>query len=630
MVKVLFASCAPDLLEAAVAKASSIRPELPLVVVSEFAPPAGCWIRYQARGKFLENVRYCRGGLKGKRVEVAIVVLQPQTPYRRLRLMAPLMGPRCILAMNENLDYFDLHPHSAGAIVRHILWRAGRLRTASRQALGDLFRRMPSLRAFRAYAIGFAMRLFRDKTNGLTAPVAVPASKRSPGISVVIPSRNGRDPLERMLPALLNQLACGEVIVVDDGSEDGSSDFLRRSFPAVIVLRNPQALGFASAVNVGIRASRFSHVCLLNNDMAVAAGFFHHLQKAFEEVPGLFCASPQVFSPAGLARPETGKAVVMAAPALSDFPIRCEVPIEGEDLTYVLYGSSGCSLFEAERLLRFHGLDESYKPAYVEDLDLGVRAWQQGWPTVFVASAHVVHEHRATMSRLYSEDRLDCAMARNWLLFLARTVRHRGVFAHYWRHAVARLSQSATGGSGNARQVLREIGITGKWRARRQTAAVSDTEIFALCNGTVSVFPGAQAKSLQPVVLIASPYLPSPLAHAGAVRTYHLMRRAAADWKQVLVSFVDEPGPLPPELRDICAEVVTVHRTGSEFGSPSFRAALHQTIRKWQPEIVTVPPPAGPWQVAALTGRQSPWPPPCRSESTPGSACPAIGRTFHK
>jgi hypothetical protein len=312
----------------------------------------------------------------------------------------------------------------------------------------------------------------------------------------------------------------------------------------------------------------------------------------------------------------------MAAPALSDFPIRCDVPIEGEDLSYVLYGSSGCSLFEAERLLGFHGLDESYKPAYVEDLDLGVRAWQQGWPTVFVAGAHVVHEHRATMSRLYSEDRLECAMARNWLLFLARTVRHRGVFAHYWRHAVARLSQSATGGSGNARQVLREIGITGEWRARRQTAAVADTEIFALCNGTVSVFPGAQAKSLQPVLLISSPDLPFPLAHS--------MRRAAADWKQVLVSFVDEPGPLPPELREICAEVVTVRRSGSEFDSPSFRAALQQTIRKWQPEMVTVLPGAEPRPVAALTGRQSPWPPPYLSGSTPGSVCRATGRTCHK
>ena len=79
-VKVLFASCAPGLLEAAVAKASTIRPELPLVVVSESAPPSGRWMRYESQGRFLENLRSCRAGLEGKRVEVSIVVLSLTCP----------------------------------------------------------------------------------------------------------------------------------------------------------------------------------------------------------------------------------------------------------------------------------------------------------------------------------------------------------------------------------------------------------------------------------------------------------------------------------------------------------------------------------------------------------------------
>ena len=608
-VKVLFASCAPALVDSAVRKALSIRPELPLTVVSEFAPAAGRWIRYRVAWSFLENVRYCADRFRGKQVEFAIVVLEPGVPYRRLRLIGWLTAPRRLVIMNENLDHFDVHPCFAAALVRHALWRAGNwMRSRKRDgpappargtALGGVARQMQRFRAFRAYAIGFAMQLLREKTVALTAPLRVPRSNRPPGISVVIPSRDGRDLLERMLPAVREELGTGEIIVVDDGSDDGTMEFLHRSFPTARVLRNDVALGFAAAVNVGIRAATFSHICLLNNDMAVGEKFFRHLRQAFDAVPGLFCASPQVFVPAGLPRQETGKAVVRSVPAISDFPIRCADPIAGEDLTYVLYGSSGCSLFEAERLLGFHGLDESYKPAYVEDLDIGVRAWQQGWPSVLAARAHVVHEHRATMGRLYSADRLECAMTRNWLLFLTRTLRHRGLFVLYWRQAVARLSQSAANGSIEARNVLSEIGTTSKWRARRQTVAVSDVEIFGLCNGSVAVFPGGQAQSIQPVVLIASPYLPFPLAHGGAVRMYNLMRRAAPHWKQVLISFVDEPGPVPAELRSLCAEVITVHRNGGngrhstslpevvdEFESPSFRGALRQTIRKWRPEIV--------------------------------------------
>ena len=216
---------------------------------------------------------------------------------------------------------------------------------------------------------------------------------------MVIPSLNGRELLERMLPAVAEQLQAGEIIVVDDGSGDGTSDSLKQCFPAVLVLRNPKPAGFAAATNAGIRAARFSHICLLNNDMFVAPGFFQHLLRAFLEMPDLFCASPQVFLPDGVPRQETGKTVVRTSPALDDFPVRCDVPVEGEDRTCVLYGSSGCSLFDAQRLLFLNGLDESYKPAYVEDLDVGVRAWQQGWPSVFVAGASVVHRHRSSMSR---------------------------------------------------------------------------------------------------------------------------------------------------------------------------------------------------------------------------------------
>src|SRR5579872_5531076 len=115
-------------------------------------------------------------------------------------------------------------------------------------------------------------------------------------------------------------------------------------------------------------------------------------------------------------REETGKAVMPFASERkpSDFPLRCDLPAEGEDLSYVLYGSGGCSLFEARKLLALGSLDESYEPAYVEDLDLGFRAWEQGWPSVFVAGARVIHEHRATTSRYYSSDYLDRVLERNY------------------------------------------------------------------------------------------------------------------------------------------------------------------------------------------------------------------------
>jgi len=79
---------------------------------------------------------------------------------------------------------------------------------------------------------------------------------------------------------------------------------------------------------------------------------------------------------------------------------------------------------------------------------------------------------------------------------------------------------------------------------------------------------------------------------------FNLMRRAASDFDQVLVSFVDEHFPAAPDLLSICAEVVTVKRPGThlhaskerpeaveEFDRPAFHAALRETVRKWKPAI---------------------------------------------
>jgi GT2 family glycosyltransferase len=108
-------------------------------------------------------------------------------------------------------------------------------------------------------------------------------------------------------------------------------------------------LSFSRAVNLGIAAARHSRVCLLNNDMLLEPGFFTALWRAFDQVPDLFCATAQIHFPPGVRREETGKAV-MAHSSPDDFPVRCDEPLPGEDGTWVLYGSGGCSLYDAEKL----------------------------------------------------------------------------------------------------------------------------------------------------------------------------------------------------------------------------------------------------------------------------------------
>jgi O-antigen biosynthesis protein len=309
---------------------------------------------------------------------------------------------------------------------------------------------------------------------------------------VVIPSRNGRELLAAQLHGILSDLegSQAEIIVADNGSDDGTAEWLRAQWPSVHVDLSAQPLSFARAVNRGIARARFSHVCLLNNDMLIEPGFFRALHRTFDDVPDLFCATAQIRFPEGVRREETGKAV-MAQSRPADFPLRCDEPLPGEDGTPVLYGSGGCSLYDAGKLRALGGLDEAYEPAYVEDLDLGFRAWQRAWPSVYVAGAVVEHRHRATTRRYYSEAQLEAVLEVNYLKFLARAVAGRAVFARLWKQALDRLLLLSEKPS--ARSALRQAAALGRSGGPRITPAFPEEWFLALTNGCAAMFSGTGA-----------------------------------------------------------------------------------------------------------------------------------------
>jgi glycosyltransferase involved in cell wall biosynthesis/GT2 family glycosyltransferase len=486
-----------------------------------------------------------------------------------------------------------LRPQSLHTIAKHLKWRAREIYEFQTNPGGGLYTwawrlRHPSalrrpIAYRRALAAGKAIAA-KKTTPSAPLPSATPLPQ---GITVVIPSRDGAALLDTLLPRIEG---ADEIIVVDNGSTETWTP------PAgVKLLTSKEALSFAAAVNRGIGAARFSHVCLLNNDMEPEPGFLAALRAAYDRVPGLFCATAQIFFPPGQRRQETGKAVIpppSTNPLDTSFPLTCLEPLEGEDLTYVLYGSGGCSMFDTAKLRAIGGYDEAFVPAYVEDLDLGYRGWLAAGPTVYVAGARTVHHHRSTTSRFFTEDQLKGFVELNYLRFLARAIASPETFGEMWRRAIWRLNLLAGGHTPDPLMIGVMEDAT-KLIARSPQAERTDEEVLALGSGDHAVFPG-RAPGTSKAILIATCYSPYPLSHGGAVRMYNLMRQAARQgYRQVLMCFVDELAAPAPELLDICHEVVFVKRRGShyrrstqrpdvveEFDSPVFRAVMREMIRK--------------------------------------------------
>ncbi|MFY9727493.1 MAG: glycosyltransferase [Bryobacteraceae bacterium] len=399
------------------------------------------------------------------------------------------------------------------------------------------------------------------RRNAGSVPLAV--NTASPGISVVIPSRNGKELLEAQLDGVAADLAGvpGEIVVIDNGSSDGTGEWLCSQWPQVVSEVSPEPLSFSSAVNRGIGRARFSHVCLLNNDMRIESGFFAALLVAFQTVPDLFCATAQIRFPPGARREETGKAV-MAQAAPEDFPIRCDEPLAGEDGTWVLYGSGGCSAYDAAKLRALGGVDEAYGPAYVEDLDLGYRAWLRGWPSVYVAGAMAEHRHRATTSRYYTEAQLATMLETNYLKFLARAVASPGVFRRLWRQALDRLRMRAASDPA-ARAALESAARIALAGGPAHASASREESLLALTDGSIACFPGRKASGKSPALVTAR-----ELDQASGAS--HEERDA------VLLVRVGQLEPPPASLLARYVEIVEARSDGS------FDAAAQWIKHKWR------------------------------------------------
>ncbi|MCM1266755.1 MAG: glycosyltransferase family 2 protein [Bacteroidales bacterium] len=208
--------------------------------------------------------------------------------------------------------------------------------------------------------------------------------------TIIIPNYNGIKYIENCLTSLADEPA--EVLVVDNGSADGSRELVREKFPDVRVIALPKNYGFCAAVNRGIRESEkdnTTYVILLNNDTVAEPGFVRALEAALD-------GDEKVFSGAA-------KMVNLYRPKLIDdagdyycalgwaFAAGKDKPRERYDAAREIFSACGGACIYRRSVLREIGLLDEAHFAYLEDVDLGYRAKIYGYRNVYAPGAVVRH-----------------------------------------------------------------------------------------------------------------------------------------------------------------------------------------------------------------------------------------------
>jgi len=207
------------------------------------------------------------------------------------------------------------------------------------------------------------------------------------------------------------------IVLIDNGSTDGSQSMVRAEFPDVLLLENTENRGFCAANNQGIQAATDEFIALLNNDAVADPHWIQHLQSAFEVAPDIGMAACKILvwdDPTRIDK--TGHLI------FPDGQNRGRGTGEIDRGQYdrieeVLWPDGCAAMYRKSMLDRIGAFDEDLF-AYGDDAELGFRARIAGWRCLYIPHAVVRHRRGSTMGQ-GNPERI-CLIERNRILLAVK------------------------------------------------------------------------------------------------------------------------------------------------------------------------------------------------------------------
>jgi len=233
-------------------------------------------------------------------------------------------------------------------------------------------------------------------------------------VSVVIPNWNGKKFLTGCLDSLAKQSYKPiEIIVVDNGSTDGSVEFIQQNFKDVILVRFETNTGFSKAVNQGVISATGEFVVLMNNDTTADVNWISELVKAIKQHPEAGSAGckmlayddHRILDGAGDGYRRGGLPGRIGHREFDNGQF--------DNPRYILGACGGAALYRRSLFDDIGLFDEDYF-AYLEDVDMGLRAQSAGYKCIYVPSAIIYHLGCGTTGSGYSPLVVKLSARNNW------------------------------------------------------------------------------------------------------------------------------------------------------------------------------------------------------------------------
>jgi GT2 family glycosyltransferase len=277
-----------------------------------------------------------------------------------------------------------------------------------------------------------------------------------PSVAAIVLGFDRREKTRACVESLLRSTPSPpHILLVDNGSRDGTAEAIAAEFPAVRVERSPVNLGAAAGRNLGVRCAIEAWdpdlLLFVDDDAEVHPRAIHALASVFADPDRRRVGA----TAAKIHYPGTPPTIYVAGGSRIRFWSGDTRPTgQGEiddgqyDQREACIPGAGCTMVRRAAFVEIGGFDEEYDPYGYEDLDLSLRLVEDGWRILYVPEALARHERGASFEGGRYTARYAGVKRRNWLRFLSRhaSVPERILF---W---------TIGGPALLARAVLREIG----------------------------------------------------------------------------------------------------------------------------------------------------------------------------
>jgi GT2 family glycosyltransferase len=299
-----------------------------------------------------------------------------------------------------------------------------------------------------------------------------------PIVSIIIPTYNGRHLLDQTLAHNLRVLDSPTIewIVSDDGSHDDTATWLSEHFPSVKLVTSSQNQGFAVTAHRGALAATSAILFFLNNDMKISDLDLSRLVDALAS-PDTFAIVPTIIRPS---KDNAFESITWGYFKGGWLTPESYLP-ESVDIAQsrpILWACGGAMAVRRDRYLELGGFDPLFSPFYFEDLDLSYRAWQRGWASWYMPLGTILHDHQATIGRLFSSAQVAKIHRRNHYLFMWRNLTSTRLLVSHFATMTLKIVTLQRADIGAIFSALRYIGIVLRYRWGRPPSRLSDLAIL--------------------------------------------------------------------------------------------------------------------------------------------------------